>query len=385
MTPQTQSKMTLLFCIHSLYNPGGMERVLLNKVRWLLEHPEKGPFRIVVATTDQKGRPTFYPFPDGVEFVDFGVDYSDDNGKNFILKTLGFLRRRRTHRKALEALLTELRPDVTDCFYPGECSFVPDMKDGSRKVLELHQSKLFHLQYNRSGLMGLADRWRARTDERLVRRFDRFVVLTEEDARMWGDIPTMRVIPNSAVLKDAPCSELRAKRVIAVGRLDYQKSFDRLIEAWRIVHDKAPEWRLDIFGQGEWKERLQQQIADCGLEECCAINAPKADIVSEYAASSMLVMSSHYEGFPMVLIEGMACGLPAVSFDYKCGPRDIIRDGVDGFIARDGDVADLAGKILLVIGDEQQRRRMGQAAREVVRRFSPDSVMEKWLSVYKDA
>ncbi|MDD6829116.1 MAG: glycosyltransferase family 4 protein [Bacteroidales bacterium] len=377
--------MTLLFCIHSLYNPGGMERVLLNKVRWLLEHPEKGPFRIVVATTDQKGRPTFYPFPDGVEFVDFGVNYSDDNGKNFILKTLGFLRRRRAHRKALEALLTDLRPDVTDCFYPGECSFVPDMKDGSRKVLELHQSKLFHLQYNRSGLMGLADRWRARTDERLVRRFDRFVVLTEEDARMWGDIPTMRVIPNSAVLKDAPCSELSAKRVIAVGRLDYQKSFDRLIEAWRIVHGKAPEWRLDIFGQGEWKERLQQQIADCGLEGCCAINAPTADIVNEYAASSLLVMSSHYEGFPMVLIEGMACGLPAVSFDYKCGPRDIIRDGVDGFIARDGDVADLARKMLLVIGDEQQRRRMGQAAREVVQRFSPDSVMEKWLSVYKDA
>ena len=350
--------MTLLFCIHSLYNPGGMERVLLNKVRWLLEHPEKGPFRIVVATTDQKGRPTFYPFPDGVEFVDFGVNYSDDNGKNFILKTLGFLRRRRTHRKALKALLMDLRPDVTDCFYPGECSFVPDMKDGSRKVLELHQSKLFHLQYNRSGLMGLADRWRARTDERLVRRFDRFVVLTEEDARMWGEIPTMRVIPNSAVLKDAPCSELSAKRVIAVGRLDYQKSFDRLIDAWRIVHGKAPEWRLDIFGQGEWKERLQQQIVDCGLEGCCAINAPTADIVSEYAASSMLVMSSHYEGFPMVLIEGMACGLPAVSFDYKCGPRDIIRDGVDGFIARDGDVADLAGKMLLVIGDEQLRRSM---------------------------
>ena len=377
--------MTLLFCIHSLYNPGGMERVLLNKVRWLLEHPEKGPFRIVVATTDQKGRPTFYPFPDGVEFVDFGVNYSDDNGKNFILKTLGFLRRRRTHRKALEALLMDLRPDVTDCFYPGECSFVPDMKDGSRKVLELHQSKLFHLQYNRSGLMGLADRWRARTDERLVRRFDRFVVLTEEDARMWGDIPTMRAIPNSAVLQDAPCSELSAKRVIAVGRLDYQKSFDRLIEAWKIVHEKATEWRLDIFGQGEWKESLLKQIADSGLEECCAINTPTADIIREYAASSMLVMSSHYEGFPMVLIEGMACGLPAVSFDYKCGPRDIIRDGVDGLIARDGDISDLARKMLLVIEDEKLRRRMGQAAREVVRRFSPDSVMEKWLSVYKDA
>ena len=87
----------------------------------------------------------------------------------------------------------------------------------------------------------------------------------------------------------------------------------------------------------------------------------------------------------MVLIEGMACGLPAVSFDYKCGPRDIIRDGVDGLIARDGDISDLARKMLLVIEDEKLRRSMGQAAREVVRRFSPDSVMEKWLSVYRDA
>ena len=87
----------------------------------------------------------------------------------------------------------------------------------------------------------------------------------------------------------------------------------------------------------------------------------------------------------MVLIEGMACGLPAVSFDYKCGPRDIIRDGVDGLIARDGDISDLARKMLLVIEDDELRRSMGQAAREVVRRFSPDSVMEKWLSVYKDA
>ena len=377
--------MTILFCIHSLYNPGGMERVLLNKVSWLLEHPERGPFRVVVATTDQKDRPTFYPFPEGVEFVDFGVNYSDDNGKNFILKTLGYFRRRRAHRKALEALLMELRPDVTDCFYPGECSFVPDLKDGSRKVLELHQSKLFHLQYSRSGLMGLADRWRAYTDDRLVRRFDRFVVLTEEDARMWGDIPTMRVIPNAAVLENVQCSDLSAKRAIAVGRLDYQKSFDRLIEAWKIVHAMAPDWRLDIFGQGEWKELLQRQIADAGLEGCCAINAPTNDIVGEYAASSMIVMSSHYEGFPMVLIEGMACGLPAVSFDYKCGPRDIIRDGVDGYIASDGDVDDLAQGILLLIKDGQLRRDMGQSARDVVRRFSLDSVMEKWLSVYRDA
>lgn len=374
--------MTIIFCIHSLYNPGGMERVLLNKVRWLTERPERGPFRITVVTTDQKGKPTFYPFPEGVEFIDLGVNYSDDNGKNFLVKTLGYLRRRRRHRKLLTELLMERRPDVTDCFYPGECSFVPGIADGSRKVLELHQSKLFHLQYNRGGLMGLADKWRARTDDKLVRRFDRFVVLTEEDARMWGDIPTMRVIPNAAVLENVPCSDLSAKRVIAVGRLDYQKSFDRLIEAWKIVHSMAPDWRLDIFGQGEWRDMLQEMIDSAGLGECCALNVPTTEIVREYAASSMIVMSSHYEGFPMVLIEGMACGLPAVSFNYKCGPGDIIRDGVDGYIAEDGNIDDLAQGMLMLIKDDDLRRRMGLAAREVTQRFSLDSVMEKWMEVY---
>lgn len=375
--------MTILFCIHSLYNPGGMERVLLNKVSWLLSHPEHGPFRIIVVTTDQKDRPTFYPFPEEVEFIDLGINYSDDNGKSFVAKTLGYLRRRRAHRKALTALLMEKRPDVTDCLYPGECSFVPGIRDGSRKVLELHQSKLFHLQYNRHGLMGLADKWRAHTDGRLVRRFDRFVVLTGEDARMWGEIPTMRVIPNAAVIDESgPISECTAKRVIAVGRLDYQKSFDRLIDAWRIVHEESPDWRLDIFGQGEWRDSLQTMIDSAGLDDCVALNAPTKNIAAEYAASSILVMSSHYEGFPMVMVEGMAHGLPAVSFDFKCGPRDIIRDGIDGFMVPDGDIPALARAMLRLIGDEGLRKEMGHAARDVVSRFSPESVTEKWVALY---
>ena len=378
--------MTLLFCIHSLYNPGGMERVLLNRILSLLGQAGQDPFRIIVVTTDQKGRPTFYPFPEDVEFIDLGINYSDDNGKNFMAKTLGYLRRRRAHRKALKAILMERRPDVTDCFYPGECSFVPGIKDGSRKVLELHQSKLFHYQYNRKGLMGLADRWRARTDERLVRRFDRFVVLTEEDARMWGDIPMMRVIPNAAVFDGSdPVSGCTAKRAIAVGRLDYQKSYDRLIAAWKMVHEEAPDWRLDIFGQGEWRDSLQAMIESAGLEGSVALNPPTKNIAAEYAASSILVMSSHYEGFPMVMVEGMAHGLPAVSFDFKCGPRDIIREGVDGSIVPDGDIPALARAILRLIGDEGLRKEMGCAARDVVSRFSPESVTGKWLKVYKDA
>ena len=365
-----------------------MERVLLNKIGWLKRNTD---WEILVVTTDQKGRDLFFPLPEGVRMVDLGVNYSDDNGKSFICKVAGYFRRRRLHRKRLTELLMAERPDVVDCLYPGECSFVPDIRDGSRKVMELHQSKMFHYQYNRSGLLGLADRYRARTDERLVRRFDRFVVLTEEDAQMWGEIPGMRVIPNAA--KDI-CDGMRlndgvassdARRVIAVGRLDYQKGFDRLIDAWVLVRKdgRFADWRLDIFGQGEWKEMLQRKIRTLGVGDSARLNAPVKDIAAEYKASSMLVMSSHYEGFPMVMVEAMSAGLPVVTFDYKCGPKDIIDDGRNGLLVKEGDIRGLADAMMSLMASPATLRRMSAEAKKVTERFSEEKVMGMWVRLYE--
>ena len=373
--------MKILYQIHSTYNPGGMERVLLNKVRYFVE--EKG-WEVVVVTTDQHSRPLFYPFPEGVRMIDLGVNYSDDNGKPFHKKLFGYFRRRLEHRKRLVALLEQERPDIVDCFYPGESSFVPSLKDGSRKVMELHQSKLFHYQYNRSGLMGLADKVRAWMDERMVRKFDRFVVLTQEDMQMWGEMPGIRVIPNAANFIAEKYSDCSAKRVIAVGRLDYQKSFDRLIQVWEKVHQQMPDWRLDIFGQGEWQEMLQGMIDERGLQETVKLNGPTKNIGQEYSESSMIVMSSHYEGFPMVMIEAMACGLPAVSFDFKCGPRDIIKEGENGLVVKDGDIDGLAKAMMALMRDEELRRKMGENAKRVVETFSEAKVMDKWVRLYEE-
>lgn len=373
--------MKLIYCIHSLYNPGGMERVLLNKVVWFREHTD---WEIVIVTTDQKNRPTFYPFPDGVRMVDLGVNYSDDNGKGFFAKFCGFIKRRQIHKRLLNRLLKEKKPDIVDCFYPGECSFVPSLKDGSKKVMELHQSKLFHHQYNRSGLMGLADKIRAKMDERLVRKFDSFVVLTDEDAAMWGDVPNIKVIPNAAKFISSGYSSCQNKRVIAVGRLDYQKGFDRLIEAWALVQqtDKYSDWYLDIFGQGEWRDMLQQMIDERGLQDSVTLNKPTKDIAKEYAGSSMLVMSSHYEGFPMVMIEAMACGLPVVTFDYKCGPRDIIDHEINGLLVKDGDIEGLAKAMISMMRDDAARKRMGENAKKVVETYSEEAVMKQWIELF---
>lgn len=372
--------MKIVYCHCSLYNPGGMERVLLNKVAWL----SAAGHDVSVVTTDQQGRAPFYRFPDGVHLTDLGVNYSLDNDKPLRERIPSYLRKRRLHRRRLTDLLMAERPDITVSLYPSESSFIPDIADGSRKVLELHFNRFFRLQYGRGGLTGLIDRRRSRRDVSIARRFDSFVVLTDEDKNYWGRMPNITVIPNAALPMPLQ-SDCSARRVIAVGRLDFQKGFDRLIDAWELVKaDPASEgWRLDIFGQGEWRDMLQARIAEKGLADSTAVNAPTGDIAAEYAGSSILAMTSNYEGFPMVMIEAMSAGLPAVTFGYKCGPRDIITDGTDGVIVPNGDIRGFADALLRLMADGALRRRMGRAATAVTDRYSEESVMRQWTALFE--
>lgn len=374
--------MKLIYCTHSICNPGGMERVLLNKIAYLVAHTD---WEILLITTDQKNRPSFYPLPEGVRWMDLDINYSDDNDKGTFQKIKGYLRRKKIHRQKLTAILEMEKADVMVSLFPSESSFYPSLKDGSKKVLELHFNKFFRLQYNRSGLMGLIDRWRTWQDERMVRKFDKFVVLSQEDKGYWGAMPNLCVIPNAALRMSDTYAEGDQKRVIAVGRLDYQKGFDRLIEAWRIVQQNKAyaDWYLDIFGQGEWKEMLQARINNYGLQNTVKLNAPTKQIGKEYVESSIFVSSSNYEGFGMVMVESMACGLPAVSFDYKCGPKDIIRHGENGLLVKNGDIQGLAEAMMKLMGDEALRRRMSVEARKVTETYSEEVVMKQWILLFE--
>ena len=373
--------MKLIYCTHSLYNPGGMERVLVNKVTYLVE---KLHWNILIVTTDQKNRPPFYPLPEKVNLINLDINYSDDNKKHPLLKIAGYLQRKHKHRKALTELLKKEKADIVVSLYPSESSFIPSIKDGSKKVLELHYCKFFRLQYERKGLLGWIDRWRTRQDEQIVRQFDRFVVLTEEDKGYWGPLPNIEVIPNAAMNISGQFSTVTAHRVIAVGRLDFQKGFDRLIEAWSIIQrDKRfQDWHLDIFGQGEWKDLLQDQIRKNGLQESAHIHQPTKHIGDVYVSGSLLAMSSNYEGFPMVMIEAMACGLPVVSFDYKCGPKDIIRQGENGLLVSNGDINGLAKALMKVMSDDAYRKKLSENARKVVHTYSEEAIMSKWIKLF---
>lgn len=373
--------MKLIYCTHSTYNPGGMERVLLNKVTYLSRLPG---WEVSVVTTDQHQRPPFYPFPEKVRMTDLEINYSEDNEKGAWKKITGYLCKRKEHKRKLTALLLKEKPDIVVSLYPSESSFIPDIKDGSKKVLELHYCKFFRLQYGRKGLLGWIDKLRTRQDEQIVRRFDKFVVLTNEDRGYWGNLPNIEVIPNAAMHVSDAYSDVMNKRVIAVGRLDYQKGFDRLIQAWELVQHtgKFTDWKLDIYGQGEWQEMLQQMIDKAELQNTVCLNRPTKQIGKEYVKSDMLVMSSNYEGFPMVMIEAMACGLPVVSFDYKCGPKDIIQRGINGLLVPNGDIQALADAMMKVMEDEAYRKMLSLNARKVVDTYSEQAVMAQWIRLF---
>lgn len=374
--------MKLIYCIADVYNPGGMERVLLNKLRWWVA---RGDCEMMVVTTDQSGRPPFYAFPPEVRMEDLGVNYKADNGRNPVAKILSYFRKRRLHRERLTKLLMEERADIVVSLYPSESSFIPKIKDGSKKVLELHFNKYFRLQYNRGGLLGLADRFRTRQDERIVRRFDRFVVLTREDAGYWGALPNLVVIPNAALNIPDVLHKPGNHRVIAVGRLDYQKGFDRLLEAWALIPSALREkWRLDIFGQGEWEQMLKEKCVALGIAGSARINKPTNAIFNEYAASDFLVMSSHYEGFPMVMIEAMAVGLPVVCFDFLCGPRDIIRPEENGLIVKEGDIPALASAMQRVMEDPALLDALSKGAKEISQTYAEAAVMAQWEACFNE-
>ena len=370
--------MKIVYCIAGTYNSGGMERALANKANYLAEHG----YEVIIITTDQKKRLPFFTLSPQIKCYDLDVNYAENNGKGFLNKLVHYPFKQWKHKKRLTKLLNKLQADIVISMFCNDVSFIASIKDGSKKILEIHFSKFKRMQYGRKGVWKLADWWRSRMDEKTVGKFDKFIVLTHEDKGYWGDLPNMEVVANAKNEWGDYTASLDNKQVIAVGRYDYQKGFDRLIEAWRLVHNRFPDWKLKITGEGELQYKLEMLIDKYGLNDAIELKKSVTEILPEYLDASFLVMSSRYEGLPLVLLEAMSVGLPPVSFDCKCGPKDLITDGEDGFLVPEGNIPVLAEKIIRLIEDANLRKKMGQAAKIKSERFSETAIMEKWINLF---
>lgn len=374
--------MKLLYNIPATSNSGGMERVLANKVNWLVQHG----YDVSVVTTDQKGLPAYFPMKDSIRFYDLGINYDENNGMSFLHKLMHFPLKQIRHKRRLELLIAEEKPDVVISMFGNEASLIAGMHLSACKVLEVHFSRLKKLQYGRKGLWYLADLLRTQLDARTVRKYDRFVTLTEEDMADWGPEPeNISVIPNALPAFPETVSSLDKKTVIAIGRLSHQKGFDRLVSAWGRIASKMPDWSLEIIGSGEqeYKSWLEELVDDAGLRDSVTIRPPVKNMAEVYENASILAMTSRYEGLPMVLLESQSYGIPVVSFACKCGPRDVIIDGDNGFLVEDGNLDLFAEKLLVLMREEELRKTMGASARAKSYKFSEERVMHHWDKLFK--
>ncbi len=174
------------------------------------------------------------------------------------------------------------------------------------------------------------------------------------------------------------------KYVLAVGRLTQQKGFDRLLEAWRRVCDTHEDWRLAIVGSGPDEAELKALAETLDVQYSVDFIPPQKELAAVYAHASVFAMSSRAEGFPLVLLEAMSVGLPAVSFACT-GPDVIIRDDVDGFLVPQHQTDLFARKLETLMDDENLRRQFGKRAREVITRFSLQDYLDTYENLCRQA
>ena len=372
----------IVYCTPALYMAGGVERVLTLKANYFAEHYG---YDITIILTEGKNKPFFYPLSDKINVINLDVNFEELWTCSFIKKVIVYLKKQRLFKKLLTSELMRIRPDMTISLLRREINFLTSIKDGSRKIGELHVNRVNYRNFegNESNIIKnlFAKLWMNNLVGHL-RKLDKFVVLTEEDKSQWQELSNIEVIPDPLSFHTDTVSPLTSKRVIAVGRYVYQKGFDLLLDAWSIVEKQCRDWELTIYGQGE-RDPYEQLIDELMINRNrCHLYGPTSDIKQEYLNSSVFVFSSRFEGFGMVLVEAMSCGLPVVSFDCPCGPKDIISNNTDGILVPNGDVEKLADSLLYFINHEEEIQHFSINAKVKSKQYSLDVLSLRWINLF---
>lgn len=373
--------MKIAYCIPGLYNSGGMERVLTLKANYFADVLG---YDVIVVLTEGKGKDYYYKLSSRIKVINLDINFDSTYGLPIYIRAFKQIVKERLFKKKLKDTLFYEKPDITISLLRREINFLTSIKDGSIKIGEIHFGRdnfrtLEEYRLPQSVRVFLAKRW-INSFIKKVKELDSFVVLTHEDKEKWSELNNMTVIHNPLTFYPSETSDCSSKQVIAAGRYVPIKRFDHLIEAWAIVSQKHTDWTLQLYGAGN-REQYQSLMEKYQLKNCF-INPPTPDIEQKYCDSSIFVLSSKNEGFGMVIIEAMACGVPPVSYDCPCGPKDIITDQEDGLLVENGNISMLAEKIIYLIENDDIRKEMGRLARIKSQQFLIDNIGKKWDELF---
>ncbi|MBR1473038.1 MAG: glycosyltransferase family 4 protein [Paludibacteraceae bacterium] len=379
--------MRILYCIPHLYNSGGMERVLTQKVNWLAARTEH---EISILTTEPApaGSPKcYFPLSEKVQVVELNIDFNADYTKPLLPKYYAHMRRMRMYKRALTEYIVQHGIDLCISLGGKEIAFLRHLP--CRTIAEMHfamnQRRQLIEANHKSLFWSLVGEVRTKQLVQAVKPLERLVVLTDADKAAWekAGCTNVTVIPNPCAINNSQFSILNSqfpKTVMAVGRLHEQKGFDLLLQAWQPIEKHYPEWQLRIVGEGPQRAALERQIREQGLEHV-VLAGRTADVAKEYAAASLFVLSSRYEGLPLALIEAMWCGTPCVAFDCPQGPVELLADG-RGWLVENGNVEKLTQQIVYAISHPDEAKARAKKAQAFAQAtYSEAAIMPRWIRI----
>jgi glycosyltransferase involved in cell wall biosynthesis len=368
--------MRLLYIADALALHGGIERVLTQKVNWFAEHG----YEVCVVTVNQGDKPLCYSFHPGVRYLDLNISFYSQYAFKGIRRMLKRFELNRDFQRKLSDSISFFSPDVLICTCLEYVRNLINVKGSLPLVFESHSSCLCE-SFENDGILRRFYMWYMKLS---LKKADMVVSLTEGDAKEWRKyLSHVCVIPNVVSLNpNEILSDCSAKSVIFVGRLSKQKGLDHLLTIWSTVHLMYPDWQLNIYadGYGTEKNVLLAQIKHMNTN--IVVHEPTLEIFEKYKENSILLLTSIYEPFGLVLPEAMSCGLPVIAFDCPYGPSDIIHDGIDGFLIKSGDIDCYINRLCLLIQSQELRIKMGHAGAISSRRFDPMYMMPLWEKLF---
>ncbi len=367
--------MKIAYTISGIFNSGGMERILIQKANYLADVLG---YDVTIITTDQENRASFFPVSSKIRQKDLGINYYMAKQSKFWQLKKIILKYK--HKRELTKFLNEANFDICISLMDFDFSFLHSIKDGSKKIVESHFSRYAKVIASTNPIMKRLQSFRTIIRKKILKKYSTFVVLTEKDKLQWQPLNNISVIPNFINSYPSQFCDVCSHRIISVGRYDYQKGFDMLLSAWAKVQNEMPDWELVIFGGGD-KSPYETQISREQLQRVRLESSTK-DIGHEYQTSSIYVLSSRYEGLPMVLLEAMSYGLPIISFDCACGPSDILTPDFGKLVPRE-DIDKLAENMLAVAKDNKWREDASKNAILHSKQFSIANIMTRWDRMFK--
>jgi len=382
--------MKIVFLCNNFKSQNGVERVWSQRLSLLAEQPD---FDVSLITYNQYGAPLSFPISDKINHLDLATRYVSRCSFHGIFQYVDRYKSERQFRRELNKALINLSPDVIVCadLHVADLKAILSSSVHAVRVVECHCGKSSYFEdihKHKHFLKRLQERFLKKQLISAIGNFDKIIVLTEAEKRDWNLKDKVKCIPNMLVAypEHEPKKTQIQKRVISVGRYAYQKGYDLLLESWRIVQEKHPDWFLHIYGShdggvGDY-EQLQNQIKQCQISNVF-LHQSTNDVYSCYVQSDFYVMSSRFESFGLVLIEAMSCGLPVISFDCKYGPQSIIQNGETGLLVPQGNTNKLANAICSMIENNEMRQRMAMNARLESKKYQQENMMPIWHEFYR--